>query len=147
MRKQNPAKIFMITRKRKNFPPIGTKSTALPIGWEKLCFAAVIRFFLLASPNNPLRAESFLSPPQLTGQTVCFESRDAVFVSIVRRCMEEMPMRWLMVPSFEKEYVRMLAGKCLFFSPVRGHGSPREWFHALMFPFPPMPWRTAGCKW
>ena len=33
----------------------------------------------------------------------------------------------------------MLAGKCLFFSPVRGHGSPREWFHALMFPFPPMP--------
>ena len=73
------------------------------------------------------------------GQTVCFESCDAVFVSIVRRCMEEVPMRWLMVPSFEKEYVRMLAGKCLFFSPVRGHGSPREWFHALMFPFPPMP--------
>ena len=33
----------------------------------------------------------------------------------------------------------MLAGKCLFFSPVRGHGSPREWFHTLMFPFPPMP--------
>ncbi len=48
------------------------------------------------------------------GQTVCFESCDAVFVSIVRRCMEEVPMRWLMVPSFEKEYVRMLAGKCLF---------------------------------
>ena len=46
VRKQNPAKIFTITRKRKNFPPIGTKSTALPIGWEKLCFAAVIRFFL-----------------------------------------------------------------------------------------------------
>ena len=73
------------------------------------------------------------------GQTVCFESCDAVFVSIVRRCMEEVPMRWLMVPSFEKEYVRMLAGKCLFFSPVRGHSYPREWFHALMFPFPPMP--------
>ena len=97
------------------------------------------RCYLLASPNNPLSAESFLTPPQLTGQTVCFESCDAVFVSIVRRCMEEVPMRWLMVPSFEKEYVRMLAGKCLFFSPVRGHGSPREWFHALMFPFPPMP--------
>lgn len=97
------------------------------------------RCYLLASPNNPLSAESFLTPPQLTGQTVCFESCDAVFVSIVCRCMEEVPMRWLMVPSFEKEYVRMLAGKCLFFSPVRGHGSPREWFHALMFPFPPMP--------
>ena len=97
------------------------------------------RCYLLAIPNNPLSAESFLTPPQLTGQTVCFESCDAVFVSIVRRCMEEVPMRWLMVPSFEKEYVRMLAGKCLFFSPVRGHGSPREWFHALMFPFPPMP--------
>lgn len=97
------------------------------------------RCYLLASPNNPLSAEIFLTPPQLTGQTVCFESCDAVFVSIVRRCMEEVPMRWLMVPSFEKEYVRMLAGKCLFFSPVRGHGSPREWFHALMFPFPPMP--------
>lgn len=26
------------------------------------------------------------------GQTVCFESCDAVFVSIVRRCMEEVPM-------------------------------------------------------
>lgn len=97
------------------------------------------RCYLLASPNNPLSAESFLTPPQLAGQTVCFESCDAVFVSIVRRCMEEVPMRWLMVPSFEKEYVRMLAGKCLFFSPVRGHSSPREWFHALMFPFPPMP--------
>ena len=45
MRNQNPAKTFTITRKRKNFPPIGIKSTALPIDWEKLCFAAVIRFF------------------------------------------------------------------------------------------------------
>ena len=95
--------------------------------------------YLLASPNNPLSTEDALTPPQLTGQTVCFESCDSVFVSMVRRCMEEIPMRWLMVPNFEKEYVRMLAGKCLFFSPVRGHGYPREWFHTLMFPFPPMP--------
>ena len=50
------------------------------------------RCYLLASPNNPLSAESFLTPPQLTGQTVCFESCDAVFVSIVRRCMEEVPV-------------------------------------------------------
>lgn len=50
------------------------------------------RCYLLASPNNPLSAESFLTPPQLAGQTVCFESCDAVFVSIVRRCMEEVPM-------------------------------------------------------
>ena len=97
------------------------------------------RCYLLTSPNNSLSSESFLTPAQLTGQTVCFESCDAVFVSIVRRCMEEVPMRWLMVPGFEKEYVRMLAGKCLFFSPVRGQGYPREWFHPLMFPFPPMP--------
>lgn len=95
--------------------------------------------YLLASPGNPLSAEGDLVPLQLTGQTVCFESCDAVFASMVKRCMEDIPMRWLMVPSFEKEYVRMLAGKCLFLSPVRGHGYPREWFHTLMFPFPPMP--------
>ena len=77
--------------------------------------------------------------PQLAGQTICFESCDAVFVSMVRRCMEDIPLRWLMVPDFEKEYVRMLAGKCLFLSPVRSHGYPPEWFHPLIFPFPPAP--------
>lgn len=75
----------------------------------------------------------------LAGQTICFESCDAVFVSMVRRCMEDIPLRWLMVPDFEKEYVRMLAGKCLFLSPVRSHGYPPEWFHPLIFPFPPAP--------
>lgn len=94
---------------------------------------------LLASPSHPLSACGTLTPDQLAGQTVCFESCDAVFVTMVRRCMEDIPMRWLMVPSFEKEYVRMLAGKCLFLSPVRAHGYPADWFHALMFPFPPMP--------
>lgn len=94
---------------------------------------------LLASPGSPLSACGTLTPDQLAGQTVCFESCDAVFVSMVRRCMEEVPMRWLMVPDFEKEYVRMLAGKCLFLSPVRSHGYPPEWFHPLIFPFPPAP--------
>jgi len=95
--------------------------------------------YLLASPNSALSSTGTLTPEQLTGQTVCFESCDAVFASMVRRCMEDVPMRWLMVPNFEKEYVRMLAGKCLFLSPVRGHGYPAEWFHTLVFPFPPMP--------
>lgn len=94
---------------------------------------------LLASPGSPLSACGTLTPDQLAGQTICFESCDAVFVSMVRRCMEEVPMRWLMVPDFEKEYVRMLAGKCLFLSPVRSHGYPPEWFHPLIFPFPPAP--------
>ena len=94
---------------------------------------------LLASPGSPLSVCGDLTPDQLTGQTVCFESCDAVFASMVRRCMEEVPLRWLMVPDFEKEYVRMLAGKCLFLSPVRSHGYPPEWFHPLQFPFPPSP--------
>ena len=94
---------------------------------------------LLASPGSPLSACGTLTPDQLAGQTVCFESCDAVFVSMVRRCMEDIPLRWLMVPDFEKEYVRMLAGKCLFLSPVRSHGYPPEWFHTLIFPFPPAP--------
>ena len=94
---------------------------------------------LLASPGSPLSACGTLIPDQLAGQTICFESCDAVFVSMVRRCMEDIPLRWLMVPDFEKEYVRMLAGKCLFLSPVRSHGYPPEWFHPLIFPFPPAP--------
>lgn len=94
---------------------------------------------LLASPGSPLSACGTLTPDQLAGQTICFESCDAVFVSMVRRCMEDIPLRWLMVPDFEKEYVRMLAGKCLFLSPVRSHGYPPEWFHTLIFPFPPAP--------
>ena len=94
---------------------------------------------LLASPGSPLSACGTLTPDQLAGQTICFESCDAVFVSMVRRCMEDIPLRWLMVPDFEKEYVRMLAGKCLFLSPVRSHGYPPEWFHPLIFPFPPAP--------
>ena len=94
---------------------------------------------LLASPGSPLSACGTLIPDQLAGQTICFESCDAVFVSMVRRCMEDIPLRWLMVPDFEKEYVRMLAGKCLFLSPVRSHGSPPEWFPPLIFPFPPAP--------
>ena len=94
---------------------------------------------LLVSPGSPLSVCGDLTPDQLTGQTVCFESCDAVFASMVRRCMEEVPLRWLMVPDFEKEYVRMLAGKCLFLSPVRSHGYPPEWFHPLQFPFPPSP--------
>ena len=94
---------------------------------------------LLASPSHPLSACGDLTPDQLAGQTVCFESCDAVFVTMVRRCMENVPMRWFMVPDFEKEYVRMLAGKCLFLSPVRAHGYPPEWFHPLIFPFPPAP--------
>ena len=94
---------------------------------------------LLASPGSPLSACGTLTPDQLAGQTICFESCDAVFVSMVRRCMENIPLRWLMVPDFEKEYVRMLAGKCLFLSPVRSHGYPPEWFHPLIFPFPPAP--------
>lgn len=92
---------------------------------------------LLASPGSPLSACGTLTPDQLAGQTICFESCDAVFVSMLRRCMEDIPLRWLMVPDFEKEYVRMLAGKCLFLSPVRSHGYPPEWFHPLIFPFPP----------
>ena len=84
-------------------------------------------------------ASGTLTPDQLAGQTICFESCDAVFVSMLRRCMEDIPLRWLMVPDFEKEYVRMLAGKCLFLSPVRSHGYPPEWFHPLSFPFPPAP--------
>ena len=94
---------------------------------------------LLASPGSPLSACGTLTPDLLAGQTICFESCDAVFVSMVRRCMEDIPLRWLMVPDFEKEYVRMLAGKCLFLSPVRSHGYPPEWFHPLIFPFPPAP--------
>ena len=94
---------------------------------------------LLASPGSPLSACGTLTPDQLAGQTICFESCDAVFVSMVRRCMEDIPLRWLMVPDFEKEYVRMLAGKCLFLSPVRSHGYPPEWFHPVIFPFPPAP--------
>lgn len=94
---------------------------------------------LLASPGSPLSACGTLTPDQLAGQTICFESCDAVFVSMLRRCMEDIPLRWLMVPDFEKEYVRMLAGKCLFLSPVRSHGYPPEWFHPLSFPFPPAP--------
>ncbi len=94
---------------------------------------------LLASPSHPLSACGNLTPDQLKGQTVCFESCDALFVTMVRRCMEDVPMRWLMVPDFEKEYVHMLAGKCLFLSPVRAHGYPPEWFHPLIFPFPPTP--------
>lgn len=94
---------------------------------------------LLASPGSPLSACGTLTPDQLAGQTICFESCDAVFVSMLRRCMEDIPLRWLMVPDFEKEYVRMLAGKCLFLSPVRSHGYPPEWFHPLIFPFPPAP--------
>lgn len=83
---------------------------------------------LLASPGSPLSACGTLAPDQLAGQTICFESCDAVFVSMVRRCMEDIPLRWLMVPDFEKEYVRMLAGKCLFLSPVRSHGYPPSGF-------------------
>jgi len=94
---------------------------------------------LLASPSHPLSACGTLTPDQLAGQTVCFESCDAVFVTMVRRCMEDVSMRWFMVPDFEKEYIRMLAGKCLFLSPVRAHGYPPEWFHPLIFPFPAAP--------
>lgn len=39
------------------------------------------RCYLLASPNNPLSAGKFLTPPQLTGQTVCFESCLMPFLS------------------------------------------------------------------
>lgn len=92
-----------------------------------------------AAAPRALSACGTLIPDQLAGQTICFESCDAVFVSMVRRCMENIPLRWLMVPDFEKEYVRMLAGKCLFLSPVRSHGYPPEWFHTLIFPFPPAP--------
>lgn len=86
-------------------------------------------------PRQPAECLRHLTPDQLAGQIICFESCDAVFVSMLRRCMEDIPLRWLMVPDFEKEYVRMLAGKCLFLSPVRSHGYPPEWFHPLSFPF------------
>ena len=110
----------------------------------------------MASPCSSLSACGTLTPDQLAGQTICFESCDAVFVSMVRRCMEDIPLRWLMVPDIEKEYVRMLAGKCLFLSPVRSHGYPPEWFHPLIFPFPPTPtcrccgscpWPNTGVPW
>lgn len=97
------------------------------------------RCYLLASPEHVLGRDGVLYPQQLEGQTVCFESCDAVFVSMVRRCMEDISVRWLMVPDFAQEYVRMLAGKCLFFTPVRSPAYPREWFRTLTFPFPPMP--------
>lgn len=48
---------------------------------------------LLASPGSPLSACGTLTPDQLAGQTICFESCDAVFVSMVRRCMEDIPLR------------------------------------------------------
>ena len=63
---------------------------------------------LLASPGSPLSACGTLTPDQLAGQTICFESCDAVFVSMLRRCMEDIPLRWMWRSCF-----RSWQGRCV----------------------------------
>ena len=57
---------------------------------------------LLASPGSPLSACGTLTPDQLAGQTICFESCDAVFVSMLRRCMEDIPLRCSWCPTLKR---------------------------------------------
>lgn len=94
--------------------------------------------YLLVSPENPLHVLEEIHAQQLAGQTVCFEPCDAQFVAATRRVMEEVPVHWKKVNSFQKEYLRMLEGGCLFLSPIRMATYPKEWFRTLVFPFPPI---------
>lgn len=94
--------------------------------------------YLLASPENPLHALEEIHPQQLAGQTICYEPCDARFATATKRMMEDVPVHWKKVASFQKEYLRMLEGGCLFLSPIRMQTYPKEWFRTLVFPFPPI---------
>lgn len=94
--------------------------------------------YLIAAPAHPLAAKETLVLADLEQQNLSYEPIYDTFVQwlISQPGMPLLAPSWTVVESYERVYAELLAGQCLFISPIRYPHFPASWYHPLDVPIP-----------
>lgn len=95
-------------------------------------------FYLVVSPEHPLRNHAMLELSDLAGQRIFYEPlyQDIVDYARAQTGMPFSTLEWCAVENYEHVYTELLTGHGMFLCPMKYPAFPAAWYHPVRMPLP-----------